>query len=177
MLSGAAHAACVPEPCVSGSTHLPAAFLPSRSSAKSAAAESAYWAGQTARRAEARAATKDLALDKLEQLAKREGQVGSGGSEGGAEAGRRLPCPLPGAAGGEGAGASCKAHRRWLTSQGRAARSPVVTHRTTCHEVADRMPVGGWAAFLGLPSVDECAALCWRQVCAALGAGLDDTHL
>ncbi|KAL4445878.1 hypothetical protein ABPG77_009077 [Micractinium sp. CCAP 211/92] len=58
-------------------------YTKQRRSAKSAAAESAYWAGQTARRAEARASTKDLALDKLDQLAKREGQGAKAGGKGG----------------------------------------------------------------------------------------------
>lgn len=58
-------------------------YTKQKRSARSAAAESAYWAGQTARRAEARASTKDLALDKLEQLARREGQGAKAGGKGG----------------------------------------------------------------------------------------------
>ncbi len=86
MQGGAASATvlCAAEPVVKEAQQAAPRFSTSHplapcSSAKSAAAESAYWAGQTARRAEARASTKDLALDKLDQLAKREGQVGGEG--------------------------------------------------------------------------------------------------
>lgn len=57
------------------------------------AAEKAYWAGQNQRRAKAKAATEDLALGKLDELARREDKAsgagkgpGGGGGEEGEEA-------------------------------------------------------------------------------------------